>query len=171
MLPLHYGYTIWWLWLVSIQPPRLMRAVRIHLRHTTERLGYPTGIDPVLPLSQSRVQATTLRTPYRNTLPGVRFLLRRIRFVFATTPHNFVIMCFYMVKGLRLHPLQQHLWYYRTPCEHTFSRHPLKPLRYSSLLSASPFLKPGSRLVITCYSAPSFPLILRTIKPCELRTF
>ena len=26
-------------------------------------MGYPTGIDPVLPLSQSRVQATTLRTP------------------------------------------------------------------------------------------------------------
>ena len=30
---------IWWLWLVSIQPPRLMRAVRIHLRHTTEIWG------------------------------------------------------------------------------------------------------------------------------------
>lgn len=26
-------------------------------------LGYPTGIDPVLSLSQSEVQATTLRTP------------------------------------------------------------------------------------------------------------
>ena len=30
----HQG--MWWLWLVSIQPPRLMRAVRIHLRHTTK---------------------------------------------------------------------------------------------------------------------------------------
>jgi len=49
-------------------------------------------------------------------------------------------MCFYMVKGLRLRPLQQHLWYYRTPCEHTFSRHPLGSLKGSpSLLSASPF--------------------------------
>ena len=57
----HQG--MWWLWLVSIQPPRLMRAVRIHLRHTTEKLGCLTGIDPVLPLSQSRVQATTLKTP------------------------------------------------------------------------------------------------------------
>ncbi len=26
-------------------------------------MGYPTGIDPVLPVSQTRVQATTLRTP------------------------------------------------------------------------------------------------------------
>ena len=26
-------------------------------------MGYPTGIDPVLPVSQTSVQATTLRTP------------------------------------------------------------------------------------------------------------
>ena len=46
-----------------------MRAVRIHLRHTTKRLGYPTGIDPVLPVSQTSVQATTLWTPL--LAPGV----------------------------------------------------------------------------------------------------
>ena len=40
-------------------------------------LGCLTGIDPVLPLSQSRVQATTLRTPYRNTLNISSLLAQR----------------------------------------------------------------------------------------------
>jgi hypothetical protein len=31
------GQISWWSWLVSIQPPRLMRAVRIHLRHMTNK--------------------------------------------------------------------------------------------------------------------------------------
>ncbi len=34
---------------------------------------------------------------------------------------------------------------------------------YPSPLSVSPFLKPGSRLVITCYSTPSIPLTFRAI--------
>ena len=31
-------------------------------------MGYPTGIDPVLPVSQTSVQATTLRTPLAGIL-------------------------------------------------------------------------------------------------------
>ena len=57
----------------------------------------PPGIEPGSTALQTAAMTTSAKAPYRNTLLGVRFLLRRIRFVFATTPHNFVIMCFYMV--------------------------------------------------------------------------
>ena len=34
-------------------------------------MGCLTSIDLVLPVSQTDVQATTLKTPYRNTLKGI----------------------------------------------------------------------------------------------------
>ena len=40
------GQISWWLWLVSIQPPRLMRAVRIRLRHTTNKYSCETLSKP-----------------------------------------------------------------------------------------------------------------------------
>ena len=40
------GQISWWLWLVSIQPPRLMRAVRIRLRHTTNKYSRETLSKP-----------------------------------------------------------------------------------------------------------------------------
>ena len=64
----HQG--IWWLWLVSIQPPRLMRAVRIHLRHTTDVLGCLMGIEPTHIGITTRGLTTWRQTPYlfANTL-------------------------------------------------------------------------------------------------------
>ena len=61
---------IWWLWLVSIQPPRLMRAVRIHLRHTTDVLGCLMGIEPTHIGITTRGLTTWRQTPYlfANTL-------------------------------------------------------------------------------------------------------
>ena len=84
-LPLHHRGSLWWLWLVSIQPPRLMRAVRIHLRHTTERLGCLMGIEPTHIGITIRGLTTWRQTPYRNTLS-------------TTDPRFTQTMCFYMVR-------------------------------------------------------------------------
>ena len=82
----------------------------------------------------------------------------------ATHTYEPTAICFTKVLTLRLHVSQQHLEYYSQPCESTFSRYPPKPLRYLGLLSASPFLWPGSRPVVTCYSTLSIPLTLRAIQ-------
>ena len=82
------------------------------------------------------------------------------------------VMCFHISGGLRIHLSQQHLGHYYKPCESAFFRLPLSPIaRYPSLLSTSPFLVTGISHVAICYSTLSTPLILRTIKPCELRNF
>ena len=81
-------------------------------------------------------------------------------------------MCFRIVEHWEYMLTEQHLGHYYKPCESAFFRLPLSPIaRYPSLLSTSPFLVTGISHVAICYSTLSTPLILRTIKPCELRNF
>ena len=54
---------------VLVSPPGIepdseaLQATAMTTSAKATKLGCHTGIDPVLPLSQSRVQATTLKTP------------------------------------------------------------------------------------------------------------
>ena len=55
---------------VLVSPPGIepgseaLQATAMTTSAKATKLGCHTGIDPVLPLSQSRVQATTLKTPW-----------------------------------------------------------------------------------------------------------
>lgn len=75
-------------------------------------LGCSTGIDPVLPLSQSRVQATTLKTPLINLFAVTQCPSQALSL--TTSPFRPATRIRYSNKCLGR--LATHIWY---PCAHT----------------------------------------------------